>query len=221
MKQKGDELIVMSKKMFFLILAGLSSFGILLGFSLGYITAPAKEVKIQKSEEPDRTVLPSSVDTAMAKKQESPPQEVEIKKEQTPQTQTEDKKDKDTEVQVMNKEETKQAQLKEPPREIEQVEKKEENLSPKKHRKTTKSPILSYYTIQIGAFSDISNAKFLIDKGEQAGYKVTLSKEDVYKVRIGKYSKFSHAKKVSEELKSKGFENFILKIKKTSKGGKT
>lgn len=220
MKQKGEELIVMSKKMFFLILAGLSMFGILLGFSIGYITVPAKEVKIQKAEELDRTVLPSTVETAMAKKQEPPTQEGEIKKEQTPQSQIEEKKVKEIEIQITKQEETKQAQVKESPRQIEQVAKKEESLSTKKHKKPIKTLILSYYTIQVGAFSDISNAKVLMDKSKQAGYKVTLSKEDVYKVRIGKYSKFSQAKKVSEELKSKGFENFILKIKKTSKGGK-
>ncbi len=220
MKQKGEELIVMSKKMFFLILAGLSVIGILLGFSIGYITAPVKEVKIQKAEELDKTVLPSTVETAMAKKQELQTHENETKKEQTPQSQIEEKKVKETEIQIAKKEETKQAQVKESPQKIEEVAKKEESLPTKKHKKPTKTLTHSYYTIQVGAFSEISNAKALMDKVKQVGYKVTLSKEDVYKVRIGKYSKFSQAKKISEELKFKGFENFILKIKETSKGGK-
>ncbi len=219
MKQKGEELIVMSKKMFFLILAGLLVIGILLGFSIGYITAPVKEVKIQKAEELDKTVLPSTVETAMAKKQEPTNQQSETKKEQTPQSQIEEKQAKESEIQITKKEETKQTLVKESPK-IEEVAKKEESLSTKKHKKTVKTLAHNYYTIQIGAFSEISNAKALMEKAKQDGYKVTLSKEDVYKVRIGKYSKFSQAKKISEELRNKGFENFILKTKETSKGGK-
>lgn len=220
MKQKGEELIVMSKKMFFLILAGLSVIGILLGFSIGYITAPVKEVKIQKAEELDKTVLPSTVETAMAKKQDTTNQQSETKKEQTPQSQIEEKQAKESEIQIAKKEETKQTQVKESPQKIEEVAKKEESLSTKQYKKPVKTLAHSYYTIQIGAFSEISNAKALMEKAKQAGYKVTLSKEDVYKVKIGKYSKFSQAKKISEELRKKGFENFILKTKETSKGGK-
>ncbi|MCX8034381.1 MAG: SPOR domain-containing protein [Thermodesulfovibrio sp.] len=220
MKQKGEELIVMSKKMFFLILAGLSVIGILLGFSIGYITAPVKEIKIQKTEETDRTVLPSTVETALAKKQELLSPQSETKKEQPPQAQIEEKKAKEIEIQIAKKEEPKQTKEIGPSQKTQELEKKDETLLIKKHKKLVKTPTNIFYTIQVGAFSEISNARAFMEKVKSAGYKVTLSREEIYKVRVGNYIRFSQAKKVSEELRYKGFDNFILKIKETSKGGK-
>ncbi|MCX7988089.1 MAG: SPOR domain-containing protein [Thermodesulfovibrio sp.] len=202
--------------MFFLILAGLSVIGILLGFSIGYITAPVKEVKIQKTEETDKTVLPTTVETALAKKQEPLTPQNEPKKEQLDQIQPEEKKAKEVEIQIAKKDETKQTKEIELPQKSKELE-KIDNKTPKK---LVKHQTHNFYTIQVGAFSDSSNAKAFMDKIKKVGYKVTLSKEDMYKVRVGRYSKFSQAKKISEELSSKGFENFILKIRETSKGGK-
>jgi len=51
------------------------------------------------------------------------------------------------------------------------------------------------YTIQLGAFSDVSNAEALVTKLRDAGFNATLVKEKLYKVREGYYKRFKDAKK--------------------------
>lgn len=221
MKQKGEELIVMSKRMFFLILAGLSVIGILLGFSIGYITAPVKEVKIHKTEETEKTVLPSTVETALAKKQEIQTQQTVQREEQQKVQQPEKTSpEKAKEVDLSKQTKISQIQESETTQEKQDLAQKSEQ---KKFRKTisqVKQQRLPFYTIQVGAFTELSNAKNMAERIKNAGYTAFISKEENYKVRVGRYSKFSLAKRVSEELNSKGFENFILKIKEVQKGGK-
>jgi cell division protein FtsN len=220
MKQKGDELIVMSKRMFFLILAGLSVIGVSLGFSIGYLTAPVREVRVHSIEETNRTVLPSTVDTALAKKQEPITQQEEVKKTEQQENQVTESKVKEITVNAAKKEEVKQTEGTEVLKEIKEIKKIDGKIAEKKPNKPVKPAITIVYTIQVGAFYDISNAQALMEKIKTAGYNVTLSKEEMYKVRVGRYQKFLQAKKVSEELRYKNFDNFILKIRKTTQGGK-
>ncbi len=244
MKQKGDELIVMSKKMFFLILSGFTVIGIILGFSISFVTSSKKEVKIEKVEDLEKTVLPSTVETALAKKQEAinfqnetkaneakaneskqkEAKEIEIKDKETQQISEEKDKLKEKESQTSKTE--KPDRIRETHSQIKTQERtKSQNTDKissqtKKGKKTLKYYSQNFYTIQIGAFSELSNAETFLERLKSNGYQVYLIKEDNYKVRIGKYLKFSQAKKVSEELLSKGFENFILKKREILKGGK-
>lgn len=71
MKQQGEELLVLNKKIFFAILLGIALVGILIGYTIGYIIAPTKEVYIQKTEDSEKTVLSTPVGTAFASKDET------------------------------------------------------------------------------------------------------------------------------------------------------
>ncbi len=243
MKQKGDELIVISKKMFFLILSGCVVLGVILGFSISFIASPKKEVEIKKIEDSEKTVLPSTVETALAKKQEpinlpsetnkneakaneskqKESNESEIKDKEIPQISADKEKLKESEREKL-KEKEPQTSKTEKPNQIHETQSqiktqdriKSQNTEKmpsqtKKGKKISKSFSQNFYTVQLGAFSELTNAETLLERLKSNGYQVYLTREDNYKVRIGKYLKFSQAKKVSEELRSKGFENFILK----------
>lgn len=223
MKQKGEELLVLDKRVFILILVAIAFVGIVIGYTIGYITTPVKEIQIERANESEKTVLPSSVESAFAKKQEDSSQQssTPVKKEENlsekpvKDEQSEEKVNK-SQIEIVKKEETNPNQNLQ----------KHQGTKIKKHKTVQKSRRLenisteSFYTIQVGAFSDISNKEILEDRLNKAGYKAYFVKEDLYKIRVGKFNNYSQSKKVSEELKSKGFENFILKIRGTSKGGK-
>jgi len=220
MIQKGEELLVMNKKIFFAILLGIALIGILIGYTIGYITAPIKEVYIQKTEDSEKTVLSTPVGTAFANKNETPQPKTEENAEKT--LQKDEKNISAPKIEVAEKQ---QQEKKSEPTEnkikMEVLEQKEKPAVLKKSLTTAKSktPKKSTYTIQVGAFSDMENAKNLKDKLKKAGYDSLVVKEDLYKVRIGQYERFSMAKRISEELNAKGFENFVIKV--SYKGGKT
>lgn len=233
MKEKGEELLVLNRRVFYLILLAVALSGIVVGYLIGYVSTPTKEVYIQKTSESEKTVLPATVETALAKKTENQQQpntdqikspanqsssetkKEEVKKEETlaksvPQEKVDEKEKKSVAEQKEKQEQNKERVTEKETERTKIVEK------PKKHR-TTKS---TYYTIQLGAFEEKSNSERLKEELKKAGYKVFIVKEDNYKVRLGRFEKFSQAKILSQELNEKGFENFILKVKKSSIGGK-
>lgn len=221
MKQKGEEFLVMNKKIFFAILLGIALIGIAVGYTLGYITAPIKEVNIQKTEDSEKTVLSTPVGTAFANKNETSQPKIEDNVEKTPQKDEKNIPTPKIEVAEKQQQEKKSENL-ETKTQIQILEQKEKHEVFKKPLTTAKSKNIkkkSTYTIQVGAFSEMTNVYNLKERLKKAGYDSFLVKEDLYKVRIGKYERFSMAKKISQELHSKGFENFIIKL--STKGGKT
>lgn len=217
MKQKGEELLVINKKVFFLILFGIALAGIAMGYTIGYITTPVKEVYVSRTEDSEKTVLSTTVGTAFANKQESSTPKPEIKQELAQQSDEKNKVKPEIEI-AQNTVQTKETQTKTQTQTSEQKLKKQDSEKPVKSIKYKTHHKQIFYTIQLGAFSDMVNVQTLQKRLKEAGYDSFLVKEDLYKLRIGKYKKFSQAKKVSQELHSRGFENFILKI--GYKGGK-
>lgn len=222
MKQRGEELLVINRKIFYLILLSIGISGIVVGYVIGYIFTPTKEIYIQKNVESEKTVLPATVETAFAKKSETSPtnpvqtQKAENIEEKKPESIPKDSADK-PEIRYEHKKQTQETEkftLKDIPLNQEQ---QSSNIKKPIKRKYAKIP---YYTIQLGAFSEIANTNKLKEELTKAGYKVSINKEDLYKVRIGRFEKFSQAKQISSELNSKGFNNFIIKISKSSAGGK-
>lgn len=205
MKKKGEELIVIHKKTFFLIVLSIAIIGVLVGYTIGYITVPAKEVYVQKTIEPEKTVLPSTLESQLAKKQDNTVQQN--------QTESSEKELEKENVKIIKEVEAKEKNEVKENKELAKTSKVEKHSSKKlTYRKTM-------YAVQIGAFNEMENAKALIGKLKEAGINAQLVKENLYKIRTDYYRRFTDAQKISEILKSKGFENFIIKISKTSKGG--
>lgn len=223
MKDKGDELLVINKRVFYLILLGVALSGLLVGYFIGYVFTPTKEVYVQKTVESEKTVLPASVETALAKKPEA--QGLNLPKEpsnSTNQTLEETKKEE-------SKREPKETLLNQTQKlEERKPEQKETDLSRKEQvalepkldsakvadRQRKRDSVKQYYyTVQIGAFSERSNSERMKEELNKAGYKVFIVKEDTYKVRLGRFFSVSQAKSLSDELKRRGFENFIVRVK--------
>ncbi|WP_339943163.1 SPOR domain-containing protein [Thermodesulfovibrio sp.] len=223
MKQKGDELLVINKRVFILILTAIAFVGIVIGYTIGYITTPVKEIEIKRVNEAEKTVLPQTVDTAFAKKQESPSEE---QKTQIPKQEEKNIEKQTTEKEKVTKTDQSEKEEKAETKNLEGRKSAEKGLKKLQTSALRKSPQKSlpgkrsFYTVQVGAFSDISNTKTVQEKLENAGYKSFLSKEDLYKVRVGRFDRFLQAKKLSEELNAKGIENFIVKVNIASTGGK-
>ena len=194
MKKKDEELIVIHKKTFLLIVLSIAIIGVLVGYTIGYITLPAKEVYVQKTIEPEKTVLPSTIETQPTKKQDNTTQQ--------DQPESSEKEN----IKII--------------REVEATEKSkaEENKELTKTSKTERAKKLTYkkavYAVQIGAFHEIVNAEALMRKLKEAEINAQIVKEGLYKVRTNYYKKFTDAQKTSQVLRSKGFENFIVKISK-------
>lgn len=204
MKKNSEELLVLHKKTFFLIVAAISILGILAGYTLCYITIPVKEVYVQKTSETEKTVLPSTSESVIAKKPEN------VAQANQPQINTPEKKDDVKVVQEVETIEKTQSEKK-----IEHKKKAETKVYTSKKATSKKAA----YTIQLGAFSDLSNAEALVTKLRDAGFNATLVKEKLYKVKAGYYKRFKDAKKASEFLRAKGFDNFITKTTQKLKGG--
>jgi len=83
-------------------------------------------------------------------------------------------------------------------------------------KKTTNSTTgVNYYTIQVGAFSRIDNAKRLINKLKESGYQayldeVTSAKAIVFKVKVGRFSQRKQAESLGKELSHKNYPTKIL-----------
>lgn len=193
MKDKGDELLVINKRTYILIIATFAIAGLLAGYTVGYITTPAKEVYVHKTFEPEKTVLPSTVETALAKKQENPPQEN--------QSQIQHLEKKENVLIVQEVEATEKSSSKE------KTQHEKQELKKSTYKK-------ALYTLQLGAFLDINNAEALMKKLKDAGIKCYLVREDLYKVKSGYFKRLKDAKVASESLRLKGFENFITRTLK-------
>lgn len=200
MKKKDEELIVIHKKTFLLIVLSIAIIGVLVGYTIGYITVPAKEVYVQKTIEPEKTVLPSTIETQPTKKQDNT----------TQQNQPESSEKEN--IKIIREVEATEKSKAEENKELTKTSKAE------KHRAKKLTYKKAVYTVQIGAFHEIVNAEALMRKLKEAGINVQIVKEGLYKVRTNYYKKFTDAQKTSQVLRSKGFENFIVKISKNSKG---
>ena len=66
------------------------------------------------------------------------------------------------------------------------------------------------YRVQVGAYSDISNAESTSDKLISKGFEHYIVKFDgLYRVQVGAYSKKTNAEDMAEKLKNAGFETYI------------
>lgn len=70
--------------------------------------------------------------------------------------------------------------------------------------------IETLYRVQVGAFSEKSNATMMSARLETQGFETLITKvEGLYKVQVGAYSKKSNADSMVDRLKSKGFNAFV------------
>ena len=74
---------------------------------------------------------------------------------------------------------------------------------------------LSYYTVQVGAFSKIENARRLANKLKALGYEAYLDelisgKGTVFKVKVGRFNNRGQAVSLDRELSHKGYPTKIL-----------
>ena len=66
------------------------------------------------------------------------------------------------------------------------------------------------YRVQVGAYSDISNAESTSDKLMNKGFEHYIVNFDgLYRVQVGAYSKKTNAEDMAEKLKNAGFETYI------------
>ncbi|MCS7215559.1 MAG: SPOR domain-containing protein [Thermodesulfovibrio sp.] len=196
MKKKGDELIVMQKRTFLLVILGIAIIGVLIGYIIGYMTMPTKEIYVQKTPESEKTVLPSISEPQPPKKQENlvQPDQSKISEKEN--------------IQIIKEVEA---------NEKKEIEENKESLKPVKTEKSfvrKTSNRKNIYTVQLGAFQEIENAEVFMKKLKEEGIIAQLIKDDLYKIRTGYYKRFNDAQRVSNVLRSKGFENFIVKISK-------
>lgn len=195
MKKKDEELIVIHKKTFLLTLVSIAIIGVLVGYTIGYITLPTKEVYVQKTIEPEKTVLPSAIETEPTKKQDDI----------TQQNQTESSEKENIKI-ISEVEATEKGKAEENKEVTENLKAESQSVKKLTYKKTL-------YAVQIGAFQEIANAEALIRKLKEAEINAQIVQEGLYKVRTNYYKKFTDAQKTSQVLWSKGFENFIVKIK--------
>ncbi|MEN2995205.1 MAG: SPOR domain-containing protein [Thermodesulfovibrio sp.] len=194
MKKKGEELVVLQKKTFFLILFIMAVIGVLVGYTIGYVTAPVKQVYVQKNTEAEKSVLPVTSESQQAKKQEN-----------TTQQEKSETTEKETVKIIQEIEATEKTQAQETKEKLKTVKTEKLNLK----KVVYKRPV---YTLQVGAFHESENAEKLIKTLSENGIISQLVRENLYKVRTGYYKRFKDAQKASEILKAKGFDNFIVKI---------
>lgn len=77
MKESSEQLLVMRKKIFFLVSASIFLVALGMGYTIGYITKPSKEIYIQQNLENEKTVLTFKPQT-QSETQPQPSQEVKI-----------------------------------------------------------------------------------------------------------------------------------------------
>jgi len=208
MKDKGEELLVITKKTFFLILLGIAVTSILIGYTIGYITTPVKQIYVQKTAETEKTVLPSY--TPETPHLNITKEEVNLEQKQSKQN---EKKD---DVKII--------------KEAEAQDKSTNELKDKKNTKNSKSPVesnphkrifsMNKYAVQLGAFSSKISAETFIKKLKDKGINAYIVKEDLYKVRVGYYNKLNDAQNTAKNLQSYGFETCIKKVSKHKKEAK-
>lgn len=219
MKERKEELLVINRRKFFLIIAVVAVIGVLTGYLFGYLTTPVKEIYVQKTLEPEKTVLPSL--PVQTEKEEKPViQDNKIVKGveaiEKPQ-QSAEKKEAEKESAQNQKEKHIDESIQQKTTKQDRKEKVAGKPKIAHHKKTIRK---ANYTIQLGAFSDKAYAEALSEKLRQKNFNPYFIREQqLYKVRVGYFRSFKDAKKMQEKLSSNGFESFITKISKTSKGG--
>jgi len=201
MKDKGEELLVITKKTFFLILLGIALTGILIGYTIGYITTPVKQIYVQKTAETEKTVLPSYTP-------ETPPTNI-TKEEVTLQQKQSQQNEKKDNVEIIKEAEAQDKSV------TELKNKKNINNSKSSAKNKTHKRISSMnkYAVQLGAFSNRVSAEEFIKKLKDKGINAYIVKEDLYKVRVGYYNKLNDAQNTAKSLQSDGFDICIKNIK--------
>jgi cell division protein FtsN len=199
MKDNGEELLVVTKKTFFLILIGIALTGILIGYAIGYITTPVKQIYIQKAAETEKTVLPSYTP-------ETPPTNI-TKEEVTLQQKQSQQNEKKDDVEIIKEAEAQDKSV------TELKNKKNINNSKSSAKNKTHKRISSInkYAVQLGAFSSRVSAEEFIKKLKDKGINAYIVKEDLYKVRVGYYNKLNDAQNTAKSLQSDGFDTCIKK----------
>jgi len=201
MKDNAEELLVLTKKTFFLILIGIALIGILIGYAIGYITTPVKQIYIQKAAETEKTVLPSYTP-------ETPPTNI-TKEEATLQQKQSQQNEKKDNVEIIKEAEAQDKSV------TELKNKKNINNSKSSAKNKTHKRISSMnkYAVQLGAFSNRVSAEEFIKKLKDKGINAYIVKEDLYKVRVGYYNKLNDAQNTAKSLQSDGFDICIKNIK--------
>jgi len=201
MKDNAEELLVITKKTFFLILIGIALIGILIGYAIGYITTPVKQIYIQKAAETEKTVLPSYTP-------ETPPTNI-TKEEATLQQKQSQQNEKKDNVEIIKEAEAQDKSV------TELKNKKNINNSKSSAKNKTHKRISSMnkYAVQLGAFSNRVSAEEFIKKLKDKGINAYIVKEDLYKVRVGYYNKLNDAQNTAKSLQSDGFDICIKNIK--------
>jgi hypothetical protein len=91
-----------------------------------------------------------------------------------------------------------------------------QNESIRYGEKITEDKYFPVFTIQVGAFKNVSSAKTLATRLQRKGYRVEiipLEKKDgiLFRVRVGRFSNIQEAENVSEEIKRvEGLQTFII-----------
>jgi cell division protein FtsN len=208
MKDKGEELLVITKKTFFLILLGIALTGILIGYTIGYITTPVKQIYVQKTAETEKTVLPSYTP-------ETPPTNI-TKEEVTLQQKQSQQNEKKDDGEIIKEAEAQDKSV------TELKDKKNINNSKSSAKNKTHKRISSInkYAVQLGAFSSRVSAEEFIKKLKDKGINAYIVKEDLYKVSVGYYNKLNDAQNTAKNLQSDGFDTCIKKVPKHKKEAK-
>lgn len=69
------------------------------------------------------------------------------------------------------------------------------------------------YRVQVGAYSDTTNAKKQLDKVKKAGFEAIVVKVDkLYKVQVGAYKELNNAKAMLAKVEKAGFRAFITAV---------
>jgi len=75
--------------------------------------------------------------------------------------------------------------------------------------------ISGWYSVQVGAFSSLNNAKSVVLKLKAQGFSVYIAQQraankNIYKVRVGGFSSQKEAKTAEKELKARGYSTKII-----------
>ena len=85
----------------------------------------------------------------------------------------------------------------------------EMSFSPKPEKPRERTP--SYWTIQVGSFSEFFRARNLVSRFEECGHKVRIEKFDtMFRVRIGSFTKKEDAERARQQLDLTGLDAWIL-----------
>ena len=81
-------------------------------------------------------------------------------------------------------------------------------------KKTAEKPSEAViYKVQVGAYSDINNAKNQLEKVKKAGFDAIIVKvEKLYKIQVGAYKEVTNAKTMLSKVEKAGFKAFITSL---------